>query len=347
MVGRRDNVKRLQPEVRGVHPIEGARCDADVIALQSAASAHSPFHWGVASGDPWPGGVVLWTRLDLPAVVPSRAAGPSARVVRWELAADAGFARVLQRGSALAHMAHGSCVHVEVQGLVPGGVYWYRFHCAGHTSETGCTRSAPALLRSPCEGVRFAVVDADAGEAFDAIARDDLDFALLVLPRASACAPSAGPLERLDHARSDVARPLRAAQRALPFVAMPATGAQNALRAWWPHLPLRGARLDASAPLLTWGAVARLALAEQALLPGASALCGTIPRWSLHPERLRRGALRALERERAARLAYVRIDASLEDVQLDVLALPSHPGLPSVQLASYTLRNAADVAALA
>ena len=46
-----------------------------------------PFTLGVASGDPVPDGVVLWTRLGEEAVL--EAGGPEARVpVRWEIAED-------------------------------------------------------------------------------------------------------------------------------------------------------------------------------------------------------------------------------------------------------------------
>src|SRR5687768_7276126 len=99
MVGRRDNVERFRPEVKVAHPGQGPRRRADVIALQPPALAHSPFRWGVASGDPWPGGVVLWTRLALPEDMHDG----TARLVHWELAADAAFTRVVQRGKALVH----------------------------------------------------------------------------------------------------------------------------------------------------------------------------------------------------------------------------------------------------
>src|SRR5687768_159205 len=60
-----------------------------------------PFTLGVASGDPHPDGMVLWTRLDAAAV--AEAAGPDAPVpVRWELADDDAFRRVLRSGETLA-----------------------------------------------------------------------------------------------------------------------------------------------------------------------------------------------------------------------------------------------------
>ncbi|HEX3157585.1 MAG TPA: alkaline phosphatase D family protein, partial [Gemmatimonadaceae bacterium] len=102
-----------------------------------------PFTLGVASGDPTPDGVVLWTRL---APDPLRGGGmPPRRVpVRWEIAADEGFARIVQRGEALALPELAHSVHVEVRGLASDRVYWYRFITGGAASPVGRTRTAPA-----------------------------------------------------------------------------------------------------------------------------------------------------------------------------------------------------------
>src|SRR3954463_13739273 len=60
-----------------------------------------PFTLGVASGDPWPDGVVLWTRL---APEPLHGGGmPMARVeVAWEIARDAAFRTIDRKGVAIA-----------------------------------------------------------------------------------------------------------------------------------------------------------------------------------------------------------------------------------------------------
>ena len=71
---------------------------------------HDPFALGVASGDPTPSGVVLWTRL-----VPAAHGAPLAPLtVHWELADDAGFRRIVQRGQTLAQPEWGHSVHVEL-----------------------------------------------------------------------------------------------------------------------------------------------------------------------------------------------------------------------------------------
>lgn len=102
-----------------------------------------PFPLGVASGEPWPDSVVLWTRL---APEPLDGGGmPMARVeVGWEVASDEAFRTIVQQGSTTAWPELGHSVHVEVPGLAPGRDYWYRFHCGGEASVVGRTRTAPA-----------------------------------------------------------------------------------------------------------------------------------------------------------------------------------------------------------
>ncbi|CAM2971999.1 alkaline phosphatase D family protein [Streptomyces albus] len=103
-----------------------------------------PFTLGIASGDPLPGSVVLWTRL---APEPFETGGglPKARIpVRWEIAHDSRFRRVVRRGTAIAHPELNHAVHVEAGGLAPDRVYHYRFRAGAWTSPTGRTRTAPA-----------------------------------------------------------------------------------------------------------------------------------------------------------------------------------------------------------
>ncbi|MFC6022744.1 alkaline phosphatase D family protein [Plantactinospora solaniradicis] len=122
-----------------------------VTVLPSAAVAArplstDPFTLGVASGDPDHDGFVLWTRLAPTPLAEDGLGGmPNRSVpVRWELAADERFRRVVRRGSALARPESGHSVHVELNGLQPGREYFYRFHAERHTSPVGRTRTAPA-----------------------------------------------------------------------------------------------------------------------------------------------------------------------------------------------------------
>ena len=101
---------------------------------------HDPFALGVASGDPTPDGVVLWTRL-----LPTQHGDLSDPfTVRWELADDPAFRRIVQRGQATALPALGHSVHVELTGLAPARWYHYRFMLGDAISATGRTRTAPA-----------------------------------------------------------------------------------------------------------------------------------------------------------------------------------------------------------
>ncbi|RFS82787.1 twin-arginine translocation signal domain-containing protein [Actinomadura spongiicola] len=104
-----------------------------------------PFTLGVASGDPDPDGFVLWTRLALDPLAEDGLGGMPSRTipVRWEVATDERFRRVVRRGVAAAHARSAHSVHVELDGLRPGHDYWYRFRVGGHISPVGRTRTAP------------------------------------------------------------------------------------------------------------------------------------------------------------------------------------------------------------
>jgi alkaline phosphatase D len=104
-----------------------------------------PFTLGVASGDPVPTGVVLWTRLAPEPLAPDGLGGMPRRqvLVQWQVAEDPAFRRVARGGYAVADPAWAHSVHVEVEGLEPGREYHYRFRAEGHVSPAGRTRTAP------------------------------------------------------------------------------------------------------------------------------------------------------------------------------------------------------------
>lgn len=105
-----------------------------------------PFTLGVASGDPHPDGVVLWTRLaPEPLALDGHGGMPNLAVpVRWEVALDERFRRVVQRGEVLAVPELAHAVHVEVRGLRPNWTYFYRFRAGRFVSPVGRTKTAPA-----------------------------------------------------------------------------------------------------------------------------------------------------------------------------------------------------------
>ncbi len=124
-------------------------------AAPQTRMADNPFGLGVASGEPLPDGVVLWTRLAPQPRELDAGMGRAPVAVRWEVAEDEGLRRVVARGRTLALAEAGHSVHVEVQGLRPGREYFYRFTAAGHESPTGRTRTAPAA-GSPVERLTVA-----------------------------------------------------------------------------------------------------------------------------------------------------------------------------------------------
>jgi len=138
-----------------------------------------PFTLGVASGDPLPDGVVLWTRL---APAPLQGGGMPNRAVsvQWAVAHDEGFRRVVAQGSAQARPETAHSVHVEVEGLRPGREYFYRFKTGHELSPVGRTKTAPAADQDP-RRFAFAFASCQMFEhgyftAYKHMAQEDLDI---------------------------------------------------------------------------------------------------------------------------------------------------------------------------
>jgi alkaline phosphatase D len=134
------------------------------------------FALGVASGQPRADGVVLWTRL-MGAALPERVA------VRWEMADDEQFARVVARGEESAETESAHSVHAEPRGLAPGRWYFYRFSALGQQSPVGRTRTAPAA--DAAATLRFAIASCqryDVGHyaAWRHVAGANLDLVLFL-----------------------------------------------------------------------------------------------------------------------------------------------------------------------
>ncbi len=156
-----------------------------VVGRTAASGAADPdvFAHGVASGDPLPRGVLLWTRVTpTPPATPGSGVGPTV-TVRWEVATDARFDQVVRRGEAVTGPARDHTVKVDVTGLQPATWYHYRFRYDGVTSRVGRTRTAPGPRATPAN-LRFGVVSCANLQAgwFSAYrhlaARDDLHAVL-------------------------------------------------------------------------------------------------------------------------------------------------------------------------
>ncbi|MFG2112525.1 alkaline phosphatase D family protein [Streptomyces sp. NPDC048718] len=128
-----------------------------------AASGAPAFRHGVASGDPLPDGILLWTRVTpTPDALPGSGLGPDLQV-GWELAEDQAFTRVVARGTTVATAACDHTVKADVRGLRAATVYWYRFTAEATVSPVGRTRTAPAA--DAAAGIRFGVVSCANWEA--------------------------------------------------------------------------------------------------------------------------------------------------------------------------------------
>jgi alkaline phosphatase D len=115
----------------------GAAGAAPAFVRHALAQDTPRFALGVASGQPLPDRVVLWTMLTGPAL-------PAEQAVAWEVAEDEGFRQIVARGTELARADDAHSVHAEPQGLKPARWYWYRFRALGQQSAAGRTRTAPA-----------------------------------------------------------------------------------------------------------------------------------------------------------------------------------------------------------
>jgi alkaline phosphatase D len=179
---RRRDILKMSVLVVGALPTACYREALDPPALSTDDSARY-FPQSVASGDPRPDSVVLWTRVE-------DGARPG-RDVELELllATDEALTELVllsadaQAMAVLASADH--CLRVQVAGLTPDTIYYYRFRYRSHAgvaeSRVGRTRTAPAddAVRS----VKFAVMCCQdyAGKYFHVarhIAAQDVDFVL-------------------------------------------------------------------------------------------------------------------------------------------------------------------------
>jgi alkaline phosphatase D len=138
-----------------------------------------PFTLGVASGDLLADGVVLWTRL---APDPLNGGGmPNQAVpVKWEIAEDERFKKIVQKGTELARPNLAHSVHVEVEGLKPNHVYFYRFKSGYEFSPVGKTKTLPRKGAN-VKSMTFAFASCQQYEhgfftAYQHMSEEELDF---------------------------------------------------------------------------------------------------------------------------------------------------------------------------
>ncbi|MFF0341793.1 alkaline phosphatase D family protein [Kribbella sp. NPDC004875] len=156
---------------------------ADAVGIPHRTDKRPLFTLGVASGDPLPDAVVIWTRLAPGPLEPFGGMDDRAVDVEWEVAEDATFRTVVRRGTAHARPEYAHTVHVDVRGLRPWRHYFYRFRANGQLSPTGRTRTAPAPSDEPA--VTMAVASCQAFydgfyTAYQDVVRRDHDVVLFL-----------------------------------------------------------------------------------------------------------------------------------------------------------------------
>jgi alkaline phosphatase D len=245
----------------------------------AAPAIHDPFQLGIASGDPLPDSVVLWTRLAPAPLNPDGFGGmPDASyAVDWELANDAAFTSIVKSGTTTATRAAAHSVHIEPAGLEPAREYFYRFKSSGYISPVGRTRTAPAAGASVNQ-LKYCFTSCQHWEegyyhAYRGVTADNPDLVLFLgdyiyeaqsgrsdalRPRRLAVPESATTLAiyRARHGQHKSDADLQAAHAIAPWMVVfddhevmnnwngttsPATAARKALgfQAFYEHMPIR------------------------------------------------------------------------------------------------------------
>jgi alkaline phosphatase D len=94
------------------------------------------FDHGVASGDPLPDRVIIWSR-----VTPKN--WERGLAVKWRVARDPQMRQVVARGRVETSILRDFAVKVDVLGLQPAQTYYYQFSTHGARSVVGRTRTLP------------------------------------------------------------------------------------------------------------------------------------------------------------------------------------------------------------
>ncbi|MCG8671198.1 MAG: alkaline phosphatase D family protein [Pseudomonadales bacterium] len=109
-----------------------------------------PFAHGVASGDPLPDRVIIWTRITLIEYPATDLVG------EWRMASDPDMKEIVGRGTFSTHQGVDWTIKLDVDGLSPYTVYYYQFFYDGAESCIGRTRTAPESWQDELH-LRFAV----------------------------------------------------------------------------------------------------------------------------------------------------------------------------------------------
>ena len=108
-----------------------------------------PFYHGVASGDPLPDAVILWTRFTDDTLTADSVQ------VNWRIATDTNMTNIINSGSGYTNEDIDWTFKVDAMGLQPNTYYFYDFEAVNRHSLIGRTKTAPV---GDIDSVRFAVV---------------------------------------------------------------------------------------------------------------------------------------------------------------------------------------------
>ncbi len=147
----------------------------------TAANQSAMYPQSVASGDPQPSGIVLWTRVD-----PAETGGSFPDMVAWQIASDPSFspASTLASGVATLDPTRDNTVKLPVTqaALQPYTGYFYRFIYNQTASRTGQFKTLPAATDALAQLNIGYVVCQDYGNGFYTalayLAQEDVDFVI-------------------------------------------------------------------------------------------------------------------------------------------------------------------------
>ncbi|RJT05510.1 alkaline phosphatase D family protein [Halococcus sp. IIIV-5B] len=147
---------------------------------QSDLFERDPFTLGIASGDPLPNAVVLWTRLAPEPLAEDGGMADREVPVKWEVATDEGMTDIVSEGSVTTNARFAHSVHVDVTGLEPDTTYYYRFESGTYQTAVGTTETAPPT-DADLDAFDFAFVSCQDWPkgyytAYDHLAEEDIEL---------------------------------------------------------------------------------------------------------------------------------------------------------------------------
>ncbi|MBC3876031.1 alkaline phosphatase D family protein [Undibacterium flavidum] len=102
------------------------------------APVYASFEHGIASGDPLSDRVIIWTR-----VTPSLNYDGRDFEITWQVASDEQFSKIVKSGNVVTNASRDFTVKIDVTGLSPNTVYFYRFNFDSRISPVGRTKTLP------------------------------------------------------------------------------------------------------------------------------------------------------------------------------------------------------------